>query len=74
MLPSFRLSRSANASNSLRRSCRIRMLICAFHSPIERLIHYLARHAFTMKGMPADNGFRDLFAHLLHDIVAICVV
>jgi hypothetical protein len=50
------------------------MLICAFHSPIERLIHYLARHAFTMKGMPADNGFRDLFAHLLHDIVAICVV
>ena len=63
MLPSFRLSRSANASNSLRRSCRIRMLICAFQMPIERVLFKLARHAFTTKGMPADNGFCDLFAH-----------
>ena len=52
MLPSFRLSRAANVSNSLLKSCRIRILICAFQSPIERLIHYPARHAFTTKGMP----------------------
>jgi hypothetical protein len=62
MLPSFRLSRAANVSNSLLRSCRIRILICAFHSPIERLIHFPGRHAFTTKGMPADNCFCDLFA------------
>ena len=62
MFPSFLLSRAANFSSSVLKSWRTRMLICAFHSPIDRLISYAAWHLFTTKGMPADNGVCDLFA------------
>jgi hypothetical protein len=49
MLPSLRLSRAANSSSSVRRACRTRRLICAFHSPIPRSLAYAAQNSSAIK-------------------------
>ena len=56
ILPSFRFSRAANSSSSARRACRTLILICAFHSPIARVLSYASGHSCATKGMPADYG------------------